>query len=1458
MKSLKRILANLTMVCMLASMFPMTFVQAAETDYNFSSEVTEFTKYGASGVENKKGSFTVTKGQFEESGNLLVFTYDAYVPDFKDTKQTLYLQFKDNNNKVFALGSKIGFLNGNRKMYAFNKETTENVGSLGITNALSFNNMTTDASGGQWVNLKTVIKYDSTKKAYVSWNYFNGKAIVTSENEVAKITYIPTAEDLSSIQGRTSIGYTIGARCGADEENTAGNIKVANIGLSVYSTTEFEKTIEVASGANEVTVPVTNAKFKDDTTVPAEVKGGLIDVSNATVTATKNGTAVSGVTAANTAVAHSGSVNNVADGSAFKLSGLPALVQGDVLKVTINGAISADDTSKSIELELNGNGSGSGGDPDPGVDPEPGEKNDKYYYEDFSGCTDENILTSSGYTGITNSNRYAYTYGTNDIALGCKYYADSNADTVTGPSGFNITKEEFEDSGNLLVFSYDAYIPDSNDAKQSIYTYFQFEGEGSGNKQFALGPKLYFTSSAGRSLCGFNCETDNNQKIIDGTQYLTGLGFNSLSQLSNVNADASGGQWVNIKTVVKYDKTDKTYTSWNYVNGKPILNSGKMAELKVTPTAKWLSAMQNRTGIKFVMGTRCGAEGESGKDIAVDNICFNLYGDSVFERFIEADSGDVTIPVWNSNFKNDTDVSRKISAGMLDVSASEITAKLYDADDLFRLSGVEQKSVYIINSPSVQDGSEITVKDVPELKKNQMLVIDIDSIEGLEGESKNVHLIICGKGSDKVDFYRVNMFDFLNNPIIPQKDNDTYVISDKTTSFNFYTADYTNKGIKIVNESNDEVKAVTSFNSADGKYTVSLKELLQPGGKYKMLHNNQEAGSFRTEVSSGSVEFTIENNGMPTFKYINTSDKSENATFITAGYDTDGKFLKAVMDKQELNGRTIGSFKTSQSLGSGISSYNGFAWLGKEFEDAKEDSKSVYVKPFDESTSLSETVASFGTDNAKNETADLVVLNAKNEVVYADKMNTDQNGKASKKIDFSKMVSGQYKFYVKCKEEVYKTEKYYLTPSETETELAAFVKMSQQEMEDYINTNGAKLDLDYNYYQSLAYKKQVVSELYAFVQNNLNITKAELVSMFRQLSVIQAFKEGKIADITDVSEDISCLNKEPASQWFFADNSVIASDRRERWNKFITKQLNGASINGVPDFEQKIMASLLFAGINDRQSTDSLKLMMEDFADKLGLNKSHITTSVILKLGTSYSGFDLDTLKSDMQNAASYNNYPIPDGGSTSGSSGGGSSLSFSNKPVTSPQPIGPDGEQNAFFKDLDNYEWAEKEITELAQKGIIAGRGDEKFEPGELITREEFLKLIVSIAGVTSSNSDDIGFNDVSKDDWYYKYIKAAVENNYVKGVSDELFGVGENITREDMVTLLYRMLSQQGIVLRNEKNDFTDFEDISEYAQKATAFCAGEGIINGYEDGTFRPHNNANRAEAAKLVYAALMLLK
>ena len=368
MKSLKRILASLTVVCMLASLFSMTFVQAAETDYTFSNaETTVSDAYGSVKKIDGPEGFNISKADFENSDSLLVFSYDAYIPDSTDTKQTIYsyLRFDGNGitGKYFALGSKLAFNSGNRNFYGFNYSEatvggTSNKSYLteyGYNARMLFNN-TTDTSGGQWTNLKTVVKYDSTKKAYVSTNYINGRAILVADKESAVLTFKPDDNWLKDAENRTGIKYTIGVRCG-DTGASDKDIKIANIGLNVYSETEFEKTIEVASGANEVTVPVTNAKFKNDATAPAEVKGGLIDVSKATVTAVnKGGAEVSGVKAENAAVMHSKAVS-VADGSAFKISGLPALKAGDVLKVKIDGAIGVGGAVLSpIELILYGTG----------------------------------------------------------------------------------------------------------------------------------------------------------------------------------------------------------------------------------------------------------------------------------------------------------------------------------------------------------------------------------------------------------------------------------------------------------------------------------------------------------------------------------------------------------------------------------------------------------------------------------------------------------------------------------------------------------------------------------------------------------------------------------------------------------------------------------------------------------------------------------------------------------------------------------------------------------------------------------------------------------------------------------------------------------------------------------------------------------------------------------------------
>lgn len=76
----------------------------------------------------------------------------------------------------------------------------------------------------------------------------------------------------------------------------------------------------------------------------------------------------------------------------------------------------------------------------------------------------------------------------------------------------------------------------------------------------------------------------------------------------------------------------------------------------------------------------------------------------------------------------------------------------------------------------------------------------------------------------------------------------------------------------------------------------------------------------------------------------------------------------------------------------------------------------------------------------------------------------------------------------------------------------------------------------------------------------------------------------------------------------------------------------------------------------------------------------------------------------------------------------------------------------------------------------------------------------------------------------------------------------------RQDMATILYRAMGDQ-----NSKAilDFSDVDDIASYATDAIAELVGLSIINGYEDGSFKPRGTATRAEAAKMIYGVYQYL-
>lgn len=179
--------------------------------------------------------------------------------------------------------------------------------------------------------------------------------------------------------------------------------------------------------------------------------------------------------------------------------------------------------------------------------------------------------------------------------------------------------------------------------------------------------------------------------------------------------------------------------------------------------------------------------------------------------------------------------------------------------------------------------------------------------------------------------------------------------------------------------------------------------------------------------------------------------------------------------------------------------------------------------------------------------------------------------------------------------------------------------------------------------------------------------------------------------------------------------------------------------------------------------------------------------------------------------------------------------------------------EEQELFGDIGNYGWAKEAIEGLYYAGIVNGMEENVFNPAGEVTREQFCKMVVQMFGIFENETGD-KFVDVKSDAWYAPYIYSAVRAGYIQGQSDEYFGVGESIMRQDMVTVLYR-------AIKNANNaavlNFTDNDNIAEYAKDAVAQLVGMGVINGYEDGSFKPRGTATRAEAAKVIWGVYQTL-
>ena len=221
-------------------------------------------------------------------------------------------------------------------------------------------------------------------------------------------------------------------------------------------------------------------------------------------------------------------------------------------------------------------------------------------------------------------------------------------------------------------------------------------------------------------------------------------------------------------------------------------------------------------------------------------------------------------------------------------------------------------------------------------------------------------------------------------------------------------------------------------------------------------------------------------------------------------------------------------------------------------------------------------------------------------------------------------------------------------------------------------------------------------------------------------------------------------------------------------------------------------------------------------------------------------------------------------GGAGGGGFGGGSSVNLNRDDDMFPEELlnNTQGlvELQEQFPDLDSVPWAVDSINTLQRAWIISGDENGNFNPNSNITREEFLKILMGVAGISGDTTGDNTFADVDETAWYFGYVNAAYKAGIVNGVSESEFGIGAQITRADMAVMMKRMMDYTKIEVRAKKPAFIfdDFEQIPAYARESISCLSEAELLNGMGENRFMPMANTTRAEAAVAICRIYELLQ
>ncbi len=180
-------------------------------------------------------------------------------------------------------------------------------------------------------------------------------------------------------------------------------------------------------------------------------------------------------------------------------------------------------------------------------------------------------------------------------------------------------------------------------------------------------------------------------------------------------------------------------------------------------------------------------------------------------------------------------------------------------------------------------------------------------------------------------------------------------------------------------------------------------------------------------------------------------------------------------------------------------------------------------------------------------------------------------------------------------------------------------------------------------------------------------------------------------------------------------------------------------------------------------------------------------------------------------------------------------------------EPEEPDEVWENPYTDISSAKWYYESVRYVTENGLMTGFGGGKFGPGEALTRAQMAQVLYNREGkpaVTAENA----FTDVVNGAWYSSAVIWAADHDIVSGYGNNKFGPDDPITREQLVTILWRYAGKPETT--GSLDSFIDSGKASDWATSALQWAVEKEIVTGKGNGILDPKGRATRAEVATML--------